>query len=267
VNLPAGASGQDALDVARECAAAAGGVIRDGFRKATVSNKGGRRNVVTEADLAAEEVVRMILAREFPGHALLAEEGSSGAWSDGWMWVCDPIDGTKNYSRGIPHFAFSIALCHDGAPVLGLTTHPLLDWEIAAVRGRGCTWNGAPAGVSRAAALEEAVVAIDLGFDGARGQRQLEAAARLWPRVETLRVAGSAALGFAYVAIGAWDLYLHSNLSPWDIAAGIVLVEEAGGTISHRDGSAATLATPAAVAGTAGLHAEFLSLDPTVPWE
>jgi fructose-1,6-bisphosphatase/inositol monophosphatase family enzyme len=262
-----GTSGADALTVARACAKGAGDVMRGAFRDVQATSKGdGTRNVVTAADLAAESAVQAILAREFPGHALLAEETATEGWADGWMWVCDPIDGTKNYSRGIPHFAFSLALCHDGEPVLGLTSHPLLDWEVAAVAGQGCTLNGQPARVSEASELARAIASIDLGVEGGRGELQLALATRLWPRIEAIRVAGSAALGFAYVAIGAWDLYVHTTLSPWDVAAGIILVREAGGVVSDAAGGPLTLRSTGAVAATPGVHAAFREFAGEWPW-
>lgn len=267
MDLPVGTSGADALAVARACASAAGDCIRGAFRDVQATSKGGgTRNVVTAADLAAEAAVQAILAQEFPDHALLAEETATEGWADGWMWVCDPIDGTKNYSRGIPHFAFSLALCRDGEPVLGLTSHPLLGWEVAAVAGRGCTLNGVPARVSGVGDLQRAVAAIDLGVDAGRGELQLALAGRLWPRIEAIRVAGSAALGFAYVAIGAWDLYVHTTLSPWDVAAGILLVREAGGVVSDAGGGPLTLRSTGAVAATPGVHREFRELAGEWPW-
>jgi fructose-1,6-bisphosphatase/inositol monophosphatase family enzyme len=265
--LPVGTSGADALTVARACAKAAANVIRGTLRDVQATSKGqGTRNVVTAADLAAEAAVRSILAREFPDHGLLAEETASDAWVDGWMWVCDPIDGTKNYSRGIPHFAFSLALCRDGEPVLGLTTQPLLDWEIAAVAGRGCTLNGQAVRVSKVAELGRAIASIDLGVEEGRGELQLALATRLWPKVEAIRVGGSAALGFAYVATGAWDLYVHTTLSPWDVAAGMVLVREAGGIVSDASGGPISLRSTGAVAGTPGVHAAFREFAGAWPW-
>ncbi len=255
--LPAGSSGASAVAVARACAAAACAEIRARFGAASVGSK-GNRNIVTEADFAAERAAMAVLAREFPAHAILAEETASAGWSDGWMWVCDPIDGTKNFAQGIPHFAFSLALCHGGEPQLGLTVHPLLEWEFLAVAGQGCTFNGERVYGSGRTALGECVVAIDLGFDSARGQRQLALAADLWSRVQGVRVSGSAALGFAYVAAGLWDVYAHAQLSPWDSAAGLLLVREAGGVATTYQGQPAGLRDEAVLAGMRGPQAEML---------
>jgi fructose-1,6-bisphosphatase/inositol monophosphatase family enzyme len=258
--LPASASGVDAVAVARACAAASCEVIRAHFRNVSIGVK-GNRNIVTEADVASERATIAVLAREFPGHAILAEETASEVSAGGWMWVCDPIDGTKNFAQGIPHFAYSLALCHDGEPMLGLTVHPLLGWEFLAVTGRGCTYDGTRCAVSGRPAIGESVIAIDLGFDTARGARQLELATRAWAGgAQSIRVSGSAALGFAYVAAGIWDGYVHAQLSPWDIAAGIVLVREAGGLVTGTRGERASLGTEGAIAGTPAVHAEVLRL-------
>jgi myo-inositol-1(or 4)-monophosphatase len=259
MELPSAASGASALDIARDAAALAQEIIREHFRRATVTAK-GNRNVVTEADVAVERAVTALLQREFPGHAILAEEEGTGGWSDGWMWVCDPIDGTKNFSQGIPHFAFSLALCHGGKPVLGLTTHPLLGWEFAAWKDGGCWFNGTLTSVSTKGKLSDAVFAIDLGYDNAAGLAQLDLVRASWPAPQSVRVSGSAALGFAYVAAGLWDVYVHGDLNAWDVAAGIVLVEEAGGVITRRDGGPVSLQSRTAIAGTPGVHRDVTAI-------
>jgi len=255
------------LEVARRCAAAARAIIREAYGRSAVTAVKGRGNIATEADSAVEAEVTRILRAEYPGHAILSEETAGDTRSDGWMWVCDPIDGTKNFSRGIPHFAFSIALCFDSEPVVALTEHPLLGDEFAAVAGEGATLNGHAMRVTEVATLREGVVALDLGYDDARAARQLQTALHLWPGMQGLRITGSAALGFAYAAAGHWDLYAHLNLEAWDIAAGILLVREAGGTVTARDGTPATLFCGAAVAGTPGAHADFMALAGELPWE
>lgn len=265
--LPVSASGLSAIEVARQCARAARGIIRDAYGRSAVTTIKGRGNIATEADSAVEAEVTRILRREFPSHAVLSEETAASTRSDGWMWVCDPIDGTTNFSRGIPHFAFSIALCHDSKPVVALTDHPLLEDEFAAVAGQGATLNGAPMRMGEAKTIREAVVAFDLGYDDGRGTRQLQTALHLWPGMQALRITGSAALGFAYAAAGRWDLYVHLKLEAWDIAAGILLVREAGGVVTARDGSDATLFSETAIAGTAGTHADFLGLAGGLPWQ
>ena len=267
VSIPVSASGRDAVAVAHACAEVADRIIRDGFGRASIAGVKGRGNVVTETDLAVEHAVAAILAREFPDHAVLSEETAAGTRSQGWLWVVDPLDGTKNFSRGIPHFAFTIALCRAGEPVIGLTTHPLLNETFLAVRGRGTTLNGAPVTVTDCATVREAVVAIDLGYNDRRAARQIDLAGHLWPGMQSLRVTGSGALGFAYLAAGRWDIYIHSDLEPWDVAAGLLLVREAGGAVVQRDGLPASIESRAVVAATPGVLSDFSALAGGLPWD
>jgi fructose-1,6-bisphosphatase/inositol monophosphatase family enzyme len=266
VELPVSATGASAATVAAQCAEAANRIIRAGYGQATVAGVKGRGNIVTETDYAVERAVTAMLRREYPDHAILSEETAADTLSDGWLWVVDPLDGTKNFSRGIPHFAFTLALCFRGEPALGLTTHPLLGDTFLAVRGLGTTLNGHPVTVSDCATVSEAVVAIDLGYNDARASQLLATASHLWPGMQSLRVTGSAALGFAYLAAGRWDLYLHSDLEPWDIVAGLILVREAGGVVVERGGAEATIASRAIIAATPGVRANFTALAGHLPW-
>ncbi len=267
MNLPTGASGATAVDVATLCAEAANAVIRRGYGNASLAGTKGRGNIVTETDFAAEQAVMAILREEFPEHAILSEETANETRSDGWMWVVDPLDGTKNFSQAIPHFAFNLALCLASDPVLGLTTHPLLNDTFLALRGEGCTLNGRPISVSDKVTIGDSVVALDLGYNAERAARQLALGAHLWPGMQGLKISGSAALGFAYVAAAKWDIYVHSDLQPWDVAAGLALVREAGGVVFDRAGSQATIFSRETVATNPTLYADFVRLSAGLPWE
>lgn len=236
------------------------------FGSIAVKATKGRGNVVTEADLAVEAAVMAIIAREFPGHAVLAEETAAATRTDDWMWVVDPIDGTKNFSRGIPHFGFGLALCRHSEPVLALSLHPVTGDEFVAISGEGCRLNGVECHVSDVETVREAVVAFDMGYNDARGARQLATVIRLWPGMQSLRITGSAVLGPAFVAAGRWDIYVHLDLKPWDVAGGLLLVREAGGVATQRDGSAATIFSESVICATPGVHADFLRLAAAVPW-
>ncbi len=241
--------------------------MRAGFGRTGVSATKGRGNVLTETDLAVERAATAILAREYPGVPVLSEETAADTRSDGWLWVIDPLDGTKNFSRGIPHFCFTIALCQGNGPVVGLTLQPLLGEEFAAVRGRGATLNGQAIQVSSTASVRESILAVDMGYDDGRGRRQLELALALWPGMQSLRIPGSAALGIAYVAAGRWDIFLHSDLQPWDLAAGLLLVREAGGVVTGREGEAATIFSKGLIAAAPAVHADFLRVAGHLPWQ
>lgn len=259
VPMPVGTSGRTALEVAIALARQATRLLRHRYAKPVGTRWKGRGNVVTEVDVLVERTVRDILATEFPDHAFLGEETAASTPRSGWLWVCDPIDGTKNFSRGIPHFAFTVGLWHNGGPVAGVTAHPMTRELFAAVAGRGSQRNGRPCAVSKVSSLERAVVALDLGYAHDRGAAQLELARRFWGNVETVRISGSAALGLAFVAAGKWDLFVHRNMQPWDLAAGILLVREAGGTVTDGAGRPADLDSEYIVAGTPAVHAEFFA--------
>lgn len=252
--------------MARACAAAAGAIMREAFGHTGVSATKGRGNVLTEADLAVERAVMDLVAQEYPGHAVLSEETAAGTHSNGWMWVVDPIDGTKNFSRGIPHFAFNLALCRNESPVLALTLQPLTGEEWLSVAGEGCALNGTTVRVSACERVRDAVFAMDLGYDDAMAKLQIATVLGLWPGMQSLRVSGSAALGFTWVAAGRIDVYLQPNLFPWDIAPGLLHVREAGGVVLARDGAEATIRSQTVVAAPAAVVADFLALAADFPW-
>ena len=264
-DLPQSASGGTAAEVARACAAEAGRIAMAAFGARQDVRVKGRGNFLTETDLATERAILALLREEYPDHAVLAEETAGQAPREGWLWVIDPLDGTHNFSRGIPYFATNIALCHDGEPLLGLTYAPATGEEFFAQRGAGLTVNGQPARVSTAQRLADCVIGADLGYDDARAARMLEVVAEVWP-VQSVRVMGSAALGLAYAACGRYDLFLHHYLYPWDVAAGIVLVTEGGGAAHDRDGGPATIDSEGIVAGAPGAVEELLSLARDRPW-
>lgn len=264
--FPQAQDGQSAEAVMHACAERAGAILREGFGTARLAGVKGRGNVVTETDLAAEQAVREQLEFAFPDHAILGEEGSAEMRSDGWMWVVDPLDGTKNYSRGVPHFGFTIALCHGSEPLMGLTLQPITGETFFARKGGGATLNDVSIHVSDVGSVEGGIIGMDLGYDDGRGKLQLALGHAMWPRMESLRIAGSAALGLAYVAAGRWDLFIHADLKPWDIAAGLLLITEAGGVVSDRDGEPATIRSEALVVGPAAVHQDFFAKYGDAPW-
>ncbi len=187
-------------------------------------------------------------------------------WDKGWLWVIDPLDGTGNFARGIPTFAFNIALYHDGEPVLGLTHQPVTGDEFFAVKGGGLFANGGAARVSRAPALSEALMGIGLGYDYDRAGKLLALLSDLWPGIQMVQNIGSAALGLAYAASGRFDLYVHQYVLPWDIAPGILFVREAGGEIIGREGEPVTLLNEGLIAGAPGPVRDFLRASAGRAW-
>ncbi len=265
---PVSASGKSAAEVAREAARQASAIIMSRFGRREQMLAKGRGNFVTETDLACERAVLDLLNAEYPEHRVLSEETAAAAhgWREGWLWVVDPLDGTHNYSQGIPNFAFNIALCRDGDPVLGLTYAPVTGEEFFAERGEGLSVNGERAQASTTPSLVQSVLGIDLGYDDGRAAKLISLMAEIWPGVQSVRVMGSAALGLAYAACGRYDLFVHHYLFPWDVAAGIVLVREGGGVIVDREGRPITLYSEGVIAGAPGPVQDFLRIAIDTPW-
>src|SRR5690242_1455334 len=231
---------------------AARGLVRDfgEVEQLQVSIKGPGEFVST-ADLKAERTLRNELHRARPGYGLLFEEGGEVAGGDPrHRWIVDPLDGTTNFLHGIPHFAISIALERDGAIVAGLIYNPANDEIFLAERGKGAFLNDQRIRVAARKRLADAVIACGLPHLGrgdlALGQRETGA---MQERVAGLRRFGAAALDLAWVAAGRVDGYWERDLKPWDMAAGIVLVREAGGFVSDLDGGDAMFAKGHIAAG------------------
>jgi fructose-1,6-bisphosphatase/inositol monophosphatase family enzyme len=263
-DLPPGRSGRSAPDVARDVAQRASVIMIERFRALErgtpiAKTAKGRGNYVTDTDLAAEFAALDLLRDEYPEFGVLSEETAAAVedWRRGWLWVVDPLDGTGNFARGIPTFAFNIALCHEGEPVLGLTHQPVTGAEFFAQKGGGLFVNGERATVSLVTQLSECLMGIGLGYEYGRAKMMLELLTELWPGVMTIQNIGTAALGLAYAASSRFDVYVHSFLYPWDMAAGIVQVREGGGLVLDRQGGPITIYSEGIIAGAPGPVREF----------
>lgn len=256
--IPATRSGRSALDVARALAEEAGRRAAASFHQPQEVIVKGRGNLLTETDLAIERYVQDELAAEFPTHGVLSEETASDTSTDGYVWVVDPIDGTKNFASGIPFYCINMALCHDGEPLVAVTHDPNHSETFWAVRGGGAFVNETPIRASDKTTVLASIIGLDLGYDDERGKQQLRLIYQLFPNMQALRIPGSAALGLAYAACGRYDLFVHRYLFPWDIAAGILLVREAGGLITDDAGDAITIRSQTTIAGGLDVHADFL---------
>lgn len=222
----------------------------------------GPGNFVTAADRRAEEIVREELAKARPDYGFLGEEGGLHAGTDrSHRWIVDPLDATTNFLHGIPHFAVSIALERDGVIVAGLTYNPANDELFVAERGKGAFLNNQRIRVAARRRLGDAIVGCGLPHYG-RGDLRLgrfEIAAAQ-QNFAGLRRYGSATLDLAWVAAGRLDVYWERDLSPWDMAAGIILVREAGGFVSDLEGGDAIFAKSQIIAGNETMHSELLRL-------
>ena len=171
------------------------------------------------------------MAGEYPDFGILSEESAPVSGASPYTWVVDPIDGTRNFAEGIPHFCVVVAIADGDQVVCGVTYDPVRDEMFSRPKGvHGASLNGQPITVSDRDDIDEAVLGFDLGYNFDQAKLLLELAAGVWPRVQGYRLMGSSALSLAYAACGRIDLYFHHSLSAWDIASGVLLAREAGGT-------------------------------------
>ncbi|MEI6472006.1 MAG: inositol monophosphatase family protein [Holophagaceae bacterium] len=217
-----------------------------------------KNDYVSNADREAEAAIRAELASRFPDYGFLGEE-SGGSGSTEVLWIVDPLDGTLNFIQGFPHWCVSVALWDAEGPVAGCILDPLRGDCFLAARGQGATWNGQPMRVSQQAGLDGAFLATGFAFQlGDRWPHFNAALGRVFPRAKGLRRAGSAALDLAHVACGIFDGFFEMGLKPWDIAAGALLVTEAGGVITDWEGAQDWFQSGNLVTGPPGVALELL---------
>jgi myo-inositol-1(or 4)-monophosphatase len=216
------------LDTALSAARKAGEVLRSRFGTEHKITYEGEVDLVTEVDAEAERVIREELLGTFPTHGMLAEEGGELAGEEGTRWIVDPLDGTANYAHGLSIFCVSVALERSGEVVLGVVHDPMGEETFVGERGRGATLNDQPIEVSDTDELIHALIATGFPYDRSEMPEALELFGRLAATTRGMRRLGSAALDLCYVASGRIDGYYERGIWPWGLAAGSVIVEEAG---------------------------------------
>jgi myo-inositol-1(or 4)-monophosphatase len=252
------------LNFAIQTAREAGRVLAEKFGRAIqISNKGDI-DLVTEADIAAERLIVERIRSHHPRHAILTEESGDVAEAGGadaeYKWVIDPLDGTTNYAHGYPVFCVSVALEHEGRVVVGVVYDPLRDEMFAAERGGGATLNGRRVRVSDTDDLNRALLCTGFPYD-VRDRGDFARHFRNFiMRAQSVRRDGAAALDLAYVACGRFDAFYEEGLRPWDVAAGVLLVEEAGGRVTHYDGSPFRIYVPPIAASNGLVHEAMLEV-------
>lgn len=222
----------DAIAWARE----AGGVQLKYFRSShlNIRAKFNDSDIVTEADKASEQVIINNINRTYPQHAILSEEMGGNAIESDYRWIIDPLDGTTNFSNGLPLFSVSIAVEYRGEVIVGVVYAPYLDEMFHAVKGGGAWLNGKPIAPSGKESLSHSVVTTGFPVDkDTTTDNNLDNVSRVLPRVRGMRRLGSAAIDLCYVAAGFLDGYWEMNLHTWDVAAGQLIVQEAGACYSH----------------------------------
>lgn len=251
---------REILPIAVTAAREAGALIKDHFGKVHQVTFKGAINPVTEVDLASEALICRHLKAAFPDYAILAEEMGGAPWNTpGALWIIDPLDGTKNFAHNFPHIGVSIGLLYDGMPELAVIYDPLRDELFTAQRGKGATLNGGPLHVSAVADLADALLGTGFPYDGRtaadNNTRRLDHFLR---RSQGVRRAGAAVLDLAYVACGRLDGFWELDLKPWDVAAGILLVLEAGGRVTDFKDRPLPLSGSRVVASNGWIHEAML---------
>lgn len=229
--------------------------------RAAHDTKSSAVDPVTEFDRATEALVVERIRQARPDDSIVGEEGANHRGTSGYEWHVDPIDGTVNFVYDLPGWCTSVAVLHQGRPVAGAIHAPVVDELYSAATGRGATVNGVQIGVSDAVTLATSLAATGFSYhlDGHR-VRQAERIAAFLPTVRDIRRLGSAALDLAYVASGRVDSYFEEFIRSWDVAAGVLIVAEAGGIVTAFDGSALEVTAPAGViAATPALHGQVLA--------
>lgn len=251
------------LDIAREAALKAGVILKEHFGKlcASMINEKAKNDYVTDVDRRSEDLIKSHINSHFKDHGIMAEESLAERNSSDFLWIIDPLDGTLNYIHGLPNFAVSIALAIEGNLAIGLIYEPLREGIYSAIRGHGSFKNNKRIHVSQAETLGTALIATGFPF---RIKDLIDSYLKVFKdffmQATGIRRGGSACLDLAYTAEGIFGGFFECALSPWDMAAGALLVEEAGGVVTDFEGNNQYLKTGNIIAGTKGIQREMLKI-------
>jgi myo-inositol-1(or 4)-monophosphatase len=247
---------RDITEFLRQTLKEAGAVLHEGFRtRETAYERKGAVDLVTKWDMQSEQVIRERILKQFPTHALCGEEGGGTFTQDGYLWVVDPLDGTTNFVHKHPYYSVSIACCKDGVPIVGGVYAPESNELFLAERGGGAYCNDEKIRVSEVAQLDEALFVTGYPYKReGKIERAQTILANALHSVQCIRRMGSAALDLCHVASGMFDVYIEFDLRPWDIAAGSLVLQEAGGMISLCSGGEFCFRQGEVLATNARLH-------------
>ncbi|HEY6873237.1 MAG TPA: inositol monophosphatase family protein [Geobacteraceae bacterium] len=249
------------LETAVHAALAAGKLQRERLWTEHEIEFKGESNLVTEVDRECEDMIVAAIRAEFPNHDFLAEENAYATLNSSHKWIIDPLDGTTNYAHGFPWFCISIALEVEGTVQLGVIYHPMMDELFTAVRGEGAKLNGRPIRVSRRAPLRNCLLATGFPYDRTRdNENNFAHFVNFQMAARAVRRAGAAALDLAYVAAGRLDGYWEVKLKPWDVAAGQLLVAEAGGMVTSHAGEPYSVYDHRILASNGLVHGEMAAV-------
>jgi myo-inositol-1(or 4)-monophosphatase len=248
-------------DVAVAAASRGGEILRKHWGRHHVTRKKGPIDLVTEADLASEKAITQVIQSAFPEHSIQAEEGGGTLGTASHRWIVDPLDGTTNYAHGLPEFCLSIAFAYEGKPVVGLVLNPVTEELFCGIEGKGATLNGKPLRVSDVEDLKAALLVTGFPY-------QLEPVVdplinrfrRCLLAAQGIRRLGSAALDLCYVACGRFEGFWEQNLAPWDTAAGLVVAEQAGASVSDFSNQPYLIEKKEILATNGLIHEEMVTL-------
>jgi myo-inositol-1(or 4)-monophosphatase len=260
--MTAAPSPSELREAAASFAREAGVVLREGYGRAHRPERKGRIDLVTEYDRRSERLLLDAIAHRYPGHAVLAEEsGASAPANDrppAVRWLIDPLDGTTNFAHNYPFFCVSVAAEVAGALAAGAVYDPVRDELFTAALGQGATLNGTPLSVSDIERVEDALLVTGFPYDvREHPERSLPLFEAFLMRAQGIRRDGSAALNLCYLAAGRFDGFWEGHLSPWDMAAGVLIVREAGGTVTDYEAGPFRLERPEILASNARVHEEM----------
>lgn len=250
------------LNFATEIAQDAGKILLGKFGRKIKISKKGETDLVTEADLASEKFIIEKIKSYYPKHSILAEESGDAVLigESKWKWIIDPLDGTTNFAHGYPCFCVTLAVEYEDEVVIGVSYDPTRDELFAAEKGKGATLNNKKIRVSETENLGDALLVTGFPYDISQRENFTRHFTDMLLSSRAVRRDGSAAIDLAYVACGRFDGFWEEGLNPWDVAAGVLFVQEAGGQVSYFDGSEYSIYKPPICASNGLIHSEMLNI-------
>ena len=257
MEVPLSNSGKNSYEVADCAVTLAGDILTRRFNTPKDVSFKSEGNPVTDVDIEVEQAMISVLRRAFPVFGILSEESPPIESDSPYTWVIDPLDGTRNYVGGIPHFCTTIALAKNGTVLFGITYDPIRKEKFFSQKGSGAFVNQSALSVSKKQDLKSSILGLDIGYYPEHAKAATQLVSAFQNQTQAIRILGSAALGLAYAASGRLDIYCHFSLEPWDLAAGILFIEEAGGMATDIQLAAANLASKSVIVSSSVLHSLF----------
>jgi len=249
------------LDLAKRCARKAGLIQMENLGQLEGYELKGIANLVTKVDIECEKAITQLIKKEEPEHKVLGEELGGDSLDAEYIWVIDPLDGTTNYAHSYLKFCVSVALVHYGKPIVGVVYDPVMNELYYAIRGQGAYLNGKRIQVSKVDKIADALLGTGFAYDRSQKlAKDVDIFVQILPYPQSVRRDGSAALDLCYVACGRYDGFWELNLKPWDISAGVLLVEEAGGVVTDLKGEPISLDGKEVWASNGRIHQELIDI-------